>query len=451
LPNPSVLVVDDSPEMVATLERYLGEHGWDVETALGGAEALDLFARDPTDVVLTDLRMQGTDGLDVLESIHRADQHTPVVLMTAFGSVESAVDAIQRGAYNYVTKPFKMATVRMFLERAVNERRRRDPDREPGETALERFGARGLIGASPAMRDLAALVERVARTSSPVLILGETGTGKELVARAIHHESDRRDAPFVTVSCAALPEAALESELFGHAAGAFPGALQSRRGLLAEADGGTLFLDEVADMPVALQGKLLRVLESGEIRAAGGEESRFVDVRCIASTHADLPALVRARTFRQDLYFRLEVIPIRMVPLRERREDLPLLVEHFLARARDSAKDPTPRRFTAEAMGVIEEHAWPGNVRELENAIQRILVTTTLPEIHAAAVRAALTPLSPRDPADALAAAHLSLEDVEDRYVDAVLRQSRGNKVNAAAILGIDVSTIYRRRARRRR
>ncbi len=254
----------------------------------------------------------------------------------------------------------------------------------------------------------------------------------------------------MTVSCAALPESVLESELFGHAAGAFPGA-SARRGLFAEADGGTIFLDEVSDLPLALQGKLLRVLESGEVRALGDDAPRVVDVRCIASTQADLAALVRARAFREDLFFRLDVIPIRMVPLRERREDLPLLVEHVLGRVQDRTKEPTRRRFTAEAFRLLESHDWPGNVRELQNVVQRLVVTTTSADIGADAVRAALRPLSPRDPAEALASAHLSLEEVEDRYVEAVLRQSRGNKADAAAILGIDVSTLYRRKARKRR
>jgi two-component system, NtrC family, response regulator HydG len=451
LPSPSVLVVDDSAEMVATLARYLGDHGWEVHTALGGAEALQLFAREPVDVVLTDLRMKGTDGIDVLEEIRRSDQQTPVVLMTAFGSVESAVDAIQRGAHHYVTKPFKMATVRVFLERAVREKALRTQNHALRATLRERSGARGLVGTSPAMRELAGLVDRVARTSSPVLIVGETGTGKELVARAIHVEGNRHDAPFVTVSCAALPEAVLECELFGSAEGAFPGSSQARRGLFAEADGGTIFLDEVADLPLPLQGKLLRVLESGEIRAVGDDASRIVDVRCIASTHADLAALVRARTFREDLFFRLDVIPIRVPPLRERREDLPLLVEHFLSRAQERTKDPTQRRLTPDALRAIQAHSWPGNVRELENFVQRLVVTSARSEIDAEAVRAALAPLKMGDPADALAAAHLSLDDVEDRYVDAVLRQARGNKADAAAILGIDVSTLYRRSQRQRR
>jgi two-component system response regulator HydG len=447
----SVLVVDDNPEMVATLARYLGDHGWDVRTAPGGAEAIELFARGPVDVVLTDLRMKGTDGIDVLEGIRAADPQTPVVLMTAFGSVESAVSAIQRGAYNYVTKPFKMAAVRGFLERAVEERRARAQNRELPSAARERFEARGLIGTSAAMRDLVTIVERVSRTSSPVLIVGETGTGKELVARAIHLESARRDAPFVTLSCAALPEAALESELFGHAVGAFPGASRARRGLFTEADGGTIFLDEVADLPLALQGKLLRVLESGEVRPVGGDTPHTVEARCIASTHADLAALVRARSFREDLFFRLDVLSIRLPPLRERREDLPQLVDHFLLRAQERTKDTTRRRLTPDALRAIESHSWPGNVRELENVIQRLVVSTTRSEIDGEAVRATLTPLTPGDPTDALAAAHLSLNDVEERYVDAVLRQAGGNKNSAAAILGIDVSTLYRRARQRRR
>jgi two-component system response regulator HydG len=395
--------------------------------------------------------MKGADGIDVLEGIRRTDEQTPVVLMTAFGSVESAVDAIQRGAYHYVTKPFKMATVRVFLERAVNDRRVRTQNRELRATLRDRLGARGFIGASTAVRELAALVDRVARTKSPVLIVGETGTGKELVARAIHVESERGDKPFVTVSCAALPEAVLESELFGHAAGAFPGATQARRGLFVEADGGTIFLDEVADLPLPLQGKLLRVLESGEIRTLGDDAPRTVDVRCIASTRTDLAALVRMRRFREDLFFRLDVLPVRVAPLRERREDIPLLVDHFLDRARDGANDPTRHRLAPGALRVIEDHPWPGNVRELENVIQRLVVTARGTEIDEDAVLGALTPLTLADPAETLAAAHLTLAAVEERYVDAVLRQAGGNKASAAAVLGIDVSTIYRRQGRNRR
>jgi two-component system response regulator HydG len=449
LAKSSVLVVDDSAEMLSTLERYLADHDWEVRTAHGAAKAIEAFAREPADVVLTDLRMKGSDGIDVLEGIHRADPHTPVVIMTAFGNVESAVDAIQRGAYHYVTKPFKLTSVRMFLDRAVAERRQREQQRLQRAAMKQRFAARGLIGQSPAMRELGTLVDRVAPSSSPVLIVGETGTGKELVARAIHLESPRRDAPFVVVSCAAISEAVLDSELFGHAAGAFPGAAAPRRGLFAEAEGGTLFLDGVSDLPLPLQGKLLRALESGEVRTVGDDVSRKVDVRCIASTHADLAALVRARTFREDLFFRLNVIPVRVPPLRERREDIPLLVDYFLARMEESAGGGEPRRATSEALVVLGEYAWPGNVRELENLVRRLLVATHANEIDAATVRAALIPVTPGDPADALAVARLTLEEVEDRYVEAVLRDTGGNKAKAAAILGVDVSTLYRRAHRR--
>ena len=463
MPNASVLVVDDSPEMVATLSRYLSDHHWNVHTAFGGPAAIETLARTSVDVVLTDLKMKGMDGIDVLDEIRRLDAVLPVVLMTAFGTVESAVEAIQRGAYHYVMKPFKLSALRSLLERAVKDRRTRAPGSGqhashavPDGSALasgdleQTEGAeptwRRFVGVSASVKGLLELIHRVAKVPSPVLVVGETGTGKELVARSIHEASDRAKGPFVTLSCAALPESALESELFGHAAGAFPGASHARVGLFAKADRGTLFLDEVADLPVALQGKILRALESGEIRSVGDDTARRVDVRCIASTHADLGALVQDGRFRRDLYFRLNVIPIHTVPLRERPEDLPSLVGHFLAKAQERTRESRPRTLTTAAAEMLRKHDWPGNVRELENLIHRLVVTTTTPQIDAAAIEGALVPLAPADPADALAAAHLSLKDVENRYVDAVLRRSRGNKASAAAILGIDVSTIYRRR-----
>ena len=446
----TVLVVDDNAQMVVTLERYLADHGFAVETATSGAKALERFAAVSCDVVLTDLRMKGVDGMDVLEGIHRIDPQTPVVLMTAFGNVESAVDAIQRGAYHYVTKPFKMTTVRVLLERAVSDRQLREQNRQLRAVFHERFAAHGLVGRSPAMRQLNALIDRVASAGSPVLIMGETGTGKELVARAIHVEGPRRDASFVAVSCAAMPEVLLEDELFGHSRGAFPGATQARGGLFVEADGGTLFLDEVGDMPLALQAKLLRVLQSGEIRPVGGETTRTVDVRIIASTHADLSALVQSRGFREDLFFRLNVVPLRVPALRERRQDIPLLVEHFLDRAHERGTGGPRRTVTAEALRLLESSSWPGNVRELENIIERLVVTTAPTAIGADDVRAALAPSAPADPLEAFAQASLNLEDVEERYVAAVLRRTQGNKARAAAILGIDLSTLYRRRKQQR-
>ncbi len=425
----SVLVVDDSAEMLAALERYLGDHGWRVHTATGAGEALRLFAREAIDVVLTDLRMEGSDGIDVLEEIQRADPITPIILMTAFGTVESAVDAIQRGAHHYITKPFRMGAVRAVLEGALEQRRVAEGKRPPRASG-DALAARGIVGGSPGMRELARTVGRVSRMSSPVLILGETGTGKELVARAIHAESERADSAFVAVSCAALHDGMLEGELRD------------------AADGGTLFLDEVADLPLALQGKLLRVIESGELTGAGDGDAGLVDVRFIAATNRDLTALVRAKAFREDLFYRLEVIPLRVPPLRERREDVPLLVEHFLSRLRTNGDSGV--RLTPEAQRVLEGYSWPGNVRELASIVKRLVVMTNGHEIDAAAARAALTPVVPGDPADVMAAARFSLQDVTDRYVEAVLRQTAGDKVQAATILGVDVSTLYRRARRRR-
>jgi len=450
MPRASVLVVDDHAEMVKTLGNYLADHGWKVDSAAGGAEALERFSREPTDVVLTDVRMKGLDGIDVLFGIHNIDPQVPVVLMTAFGKIESAVDAIHRGAYHYVTKPFKMTTVRVLLERAAQERLLRQQNRHVRAAFNERFAAHGLLGVSAAMRELNGLIDRVANSSSPVLIVGETGTGKELVAKAIHVESGRRDAPFVAANCAALPEPMLDSELFGHVPGGFPGALQSSRGLFVEADGGTLLLDEVGGMSLAVQAKLLRVLQSGEIRPVGGESGRRVDVRCVAATHDDLQALVRQRAFREDLFFRLNVLPVRVPALRERREDIPVLVDNFLEQARQRAGAGERRRFSAQALKALEAYAWPGNVRELENTIQRLVVTAMEAEISAEAVRTALVPVAPEDPIEALATAGVKLEQLEERYIAAVLRQTRGNKAEAAAILGVDLSTLYRRAKQRR-
>jgi two-component system response regulator HydG len=449
LPKPAVLVVDDSADMVDTLGRYLGNEGFAVELATSGAVALGRLESETFDVVLTDLRMPEVDGLDLLEGIHRLDPHLPVIIMTAFGDIDSAVDAIQRGAYHYVTKPFKMATVRMLVERAGQERLVREQNRQRKEAFKERFRAVGLVGHSTALNDVKALIQRVANASSSVLILGETGTGKETVARAIHGESDRRDAAFVAVNCAALPEMSLDVELFGQAAGAFPGASGPRRGLFVEADGGTLFLDEVGDLPLALQAKFLRILQTGELRPVGSEQSRRLNVRCIAATQRDLHALVKEGRFREDLYFRLNVLPIRLAPLRERPEDVAPLVDHFVGRRAERGDDPA-HAFTRDALRLLEAHLWPGNVRELENLVERLIVTSPTLEIDAAAIRAALAPVAPADPVDVLAAASVTLEDLEQRYAAAVLRLTRGNKAQAASILGIDLSTLYRRDKQRR-
>jgi two-component system, NtrC family, response regulator HydG len=441
----SVLVIDDAAEMASAIVEYLHRHGFDAEGVDSGAAGLQRFKASPADVVLTDLRMKGLDGMDVLAGIHAISADVPVVIMTAFGGVDSAVEAIQRGAYHYVTKPFKLEVVRTLLERALGERAVRAENEALRRTVREVLTGGTLVGRSAAIRAVTDLVRRVAAASAPVLVLGETGTGKELVARAIHAEGPRKEGPFVAVNCAALPEALLESELFGHVRGAFTGATQTRKGLFVEADGGTLLLDEIGDMPLALQAKLLRVLETGEVRAVGSDSPRKTDVRIIAATHRDLPAQVKLQKFRQDLYFRLSVIPITIPTLRDRREDVPLLLEHFLRKSRERFPRTAVGTVTADALKVLVDYVWPGNVRQLENLVDRLVITGDGVEISAAEVRNALGDVNADDPLAPTGGEMLPLHAVEQRYIAWVLEKVGGNKTRAAEILQIDPSTIWRR------
>jgi len=443
--KPRVLVVDDVRDMAETVARYLASHGFEAETVIGGAEALARFAAEPADVVLTDLRMKTVDGMDVLDAIRKSAPAVPVVIMTAFGAIDTAIEAMRRGAYHYVTKPFKLEMVRLLLERACGEAALRRENQRLQQVVRERFSSQRLLGGSASMRRLRALIERVAAVPSPVLVLGETGCGKELVARAIHADGPRAAQPFVAVNCAALPEALLESELFGHAKGAFTGATQRRRGLFVEADGGTLFLDEIGDMPLLLQAKLLRVLQAGEVRPVGSEATRTVDVRCIAATHHDLDRLVAAGGFREDLFFRLNVLPVRVPALRERREDIAPLVEHFLARSRGRVAGTEVAGIRPDALEALTAHDWPGNVRELENLIERLEVTASGQQIGLPAVREALGPTRAIDGIAGLLRDPIPLAELEDRYIAGVLEAVGGNKNRAAEILGVDLSTIYRR------
>jgi two-component system response regulator HydG len=440
-----VLVIDDSAEMANAVVEYLQRNGFEAEGADSGEAGLEKFNAAPADVVLTDLRMKGLDGMDVLTRVRQVSADVPVVIMTAFGAVESAVDAIQRGAYHYVTKPFKLEVVRTLLERAIGERAVRAENEALRRTVREVLTGGTLIGRSAAIRSVADLVRRVAATAAPVLILGETGTGKELVARAIHAEGPRKDAPFVAVNCAALPEALLESELFGHVKGAFTGATQSRKGLFVEAHGGTLLLDEIGDMPLALQGKLLRVLETGEVRSVGSDTSRNTDVRIVAATHRDLPAEVKLGRFRQDLYFRLSVVPISIPALRERREDVLLLLEHFLRKSRERFPRTPALSVNPDGLKVLMEYSWPGNVRQLENLVDRMVITSDGVEIGAAEVKSSLADWNADDPLQAAYGEMMPLHAVEQRYIAWVLEKVGGNKTRAAEILKIDPSTIWRR------
>jgi two-component system response regulator HydG len=376
---------------------------------------------------------------------------TPVVLMTAFGSIDAAVEAMRVGAFDYLTKPFEPEAVLFSIERAL-ERRVLEQENRNLRRALDRTSAMGdLIGRSAAMRDLFALIRKAANSRSSVLITGESGTGKEVVARTLHFTGPRASRPFVPINCTAIPEGLLESELFGHVRGAFTGAHTAKSGLFEKAHGGTLFLDEIGDMGPGLQSKLLRVLQDREIRPVGGTTSVKVDVRIVAATHKDLEREIEAGRFREDLFYRLNVIPIHIPPLRERPDDIPALVEAFLRRHDESGR----RSFSQAAMDRLIACPWRGNARELENAVERALTLCDSDVVGAEDLPLGVTGEEPPKPADAsflegAAREHMSLHDLEERYIDEVLRATGGNKVRAAQILGIDRKTLYRRAERRR-
>ena len=465
-----VLVVDDSAAMAQTVARYLANFSFAADCASGGAEALDAFASNPPDVVVTDLRMKDLDGLELLEAMKRINPGVPVIIMTAFGAIDSAIEAMRRGAFDYMTKPFEMDVMRRLLERACRESARRQErdgtpaplmppavhedfpegdEADPGQGGQDGFAAQHLLGDSGAMRELRTLIGRVADATSPVLVFGETGVGKELVARAIHAEGPSAGAPFVAVNCAALPDSLLEAELFGRdEPGGFADAEAPHLGLFTQADGGSLFLDEIGDMSIALQSKVLRVLQTGEVRPNGGEPPRPVKVRIIAATHRDLRDLVVEGRFREDLFFRLDVLRVRVPALRERREDIPALVEHFLQRSERRLPGGSMVGFTAEAFQLLCDYGWPGNVRELENLIERLAVTAVVANVGLAEVRDAIGRRRKRDRLSDLVREPMTLAELEDRYIEAVLEKEGGNKTRAAEVLGIDPSTLYRRKKR---
>ncbi len=448
-----ILVVDDHVEMGRLLADQLGDHGFGVEVAQGGEEALKKARAQLFDLVITDLRMAGVDGLDVLAGVKAQSPDTPVILMTAFGGVETAVEAIKRGAYHYLTKPFRLDEVLVFVRRALEDQRLRTEHRTLRRTDALRSGFGAMVGKSAKMRALYDLVERVAQADVPVLVRGESGTGKELVARAIHHEGHRKAGPFVAVNCTALPASLLESELFGHVKGAFTGATAARRGLFVEADGGTLFLDEIGDMPPDLQARLLRVLEDGEVRAVGADGARKVDVRIVAATHQDLEARVSDGRFRKDLYYRLDVAQVRLPPLGERREDIPALVEHFLGRAQERNPRAKVKAFSPELLAALCARSWPGNVRELENAVERLVLLGNAQTLgpDALPMSASLTSGGPAEgsaPGGGAPLGHtevVPLRQLENEYIAWAVARCGGNKTKAAELLGIDVSTIHRR------
>jgi two-component system response regulator PilR (NtrC family) len=365
-----LLIVDDEQSMREWLTIALSQDGYDVEAAASGEDAIKVLDRTPVDVALVDLRMPGMDGLATLRAIKRASEAVSVIIMTAYATAETAVHALKEGAYDYIIKPFKVDELRHLCRKALEERRLRGENVRLRHEVEARYHFGNLIGKSPQMREIFSTIERLGDSKATVLVLGESGTGKELVAKAIHFNSNRKAGPFVTVNCGAIPQELIESELFGHVKGAFTGAMAAKQGLFEVADGGTLFLDEVSELPPHLQVKLLRVLEDPEIRPVGGVKPVRVDVRIVAATNRDLAQAMARGTFRQDLYYRLNVILLNLPPLRERREDLPLLVDHFLRKFAEASGRPikvvSPATFAA-----LESYPWPGNVRELENVIER--------------------------------------------------------------------------------
>jgi DNA-binding NtrC family response regulator len=445
----SILVVDDDRAMREMLASLFREQGFQVAEAGSADEATKLLGETDFDVVLSDIRMPGKSGIQMVGDVRRLRPHTPVILMTAFGSIDSAVEAMRAGAFDYVRKPFEPDVVQLTVERAL-ERRVLEEENRRLRRAVDQTSSLGdLIGTSPAMRDIFALVRRVAHSKASVLITGESGTGKEMVARAIHFHGPRAGKPFLPINCTAIPEGLLESELFGHVRGAFTGAHATKHGLFEKATGGTLFLDEIGDMGPGLQSKLLRVLQDREIRPVGGTQSVKVDVRIIAATNKDLAREMAEGRFREDLFYRLNVIPIEIPPLRERPEDIPALAEAFVRKHAEGRRCFLSR----ETLERLAAHPWKGNARELENVIERALALSDDEEISPddLPIPSEGKPCAAAPGEGSLrecARRGLSLHDVEERYIQEILAETGGNKVRAARILGIDRKTLYRRAER---
>jgi two-component system response regulator AtoC len=437
-----MLVAEDDAVARDLLCEILRADGFEVEAVDDGAGAIERASAGRYDLVLSDVRMERAGGFDVLKAFGDKAPNTPVILITAFGDVTGAMEAIQRGAYDYVSKPFNVEELRLTVARAL-ERKRLSAEAQTttGGTAAKAKPAE-IEGKSPRMLEVYKLVARVAPTSATVLVVGESGTGKELVARAIHSHSSRSTSAFVPVNCTALSESLLESELFGHARGAFTGAIAAKRGLFEMADGGTLFLDEIGDMGPKMQAQLLRTLQDGEVRPVGSAESIKVDVRLVCATNRDLEAEVKAGRFREDLYFRINVVTVKLPPLRDRASDIPILVTHFLAKvARREGR--AEASISREALDMLVHHTWPGNVRELENAIESAVAVAKgnviLPSDLPADVFGGTAP-APAGIIDD----RPTLAELEQRYIALVLSECGGNKKKAAERLGIDRRTLYR-------
>jgi two-component system nitrogen regulation response regulator GlnG len=461
-----ILVVDDEESVRWALTKALERAGYHVDLAADGPSGSAAAENPDVDLVLLDVRLPGRDGLAVLRDLRQRRPDLPIIMMTAYGTLQVAVEAMKQGAYDYIGKPFDMDEVLLVVKKALETHALMREVSQLRQLTEERFDLGGIVGGSPAMQQIFKAVGRVAVTDLTVLLRGESGTGKELIARAIHENSRRRGRPFVPVNCAAIPRELLESELFGHEKGAFTGAVAARRGRFEQANGGTVFLDEVGDMDLGLQAKLLRVLQERRIERLGGEGSLSVDVRIVAATHQDLEGAVALRTFREDLFYRLNVVTIHLPPLRDRREDIPALVTHFLA-AFAREQHAAPKVFSPDALGLMATYRWPGNVRELENVVKRAAALTptslVLPDQLPDAVRkgaateddAAAAVGFPaewirgelgrvKEAMDGRLHAHFSA-CMERPLLTLVLRRTGGNQLKAAELLGINRNTLRKR------
>ena len=441
----SILVVDDDQAHRGMLRTMLRSWGYAVSEAADGDEALNLVRERAFDAVLTDVRMARMDGIHTLKSVLEYNPALPVVLMTAYSSVETAVEALRLGAYDYLVKPLDFEILRHTLRQAIEHSRLSVENRELRRQLSEAAARPGILGRSPAMLAMQETIATVAPTEATVLITGESGTGKELVARALHSGSARADKPMVTVNCAALAENLLESELFGHEKGSFTGADRRREGRFVQANGGTLFLDEIGEMPLPLQAKLLRALQEGEVQRVGSDAPLTVDVRVLAATNRDLREEVARRRFREDLYFRLNVISLEVPPLRDRGEDIPVLAAHFLERFAGRNRKSI-RGFSPQAVDSLLRYAWPGNVRELENAVERAVILCNGDLITRRELPAAITEAASREEASSAAVgalAGLPLDELERRAIGETLRCTGDNKSEAARQLGITRATLH--------
>ena len=438
---PTILIIEDEAKMRRLLELNLGEDGFKTLSAADAEAGLKLLASEPVHLVLTDLKLPGMGGLEFLHTVKQQDAALPVVVMTAYGSVETAVEAMKAGASDYVLKPFSLAEMRIVVHKELDVSRLREENRNLREALGEKYSHPNVIARSPKMQEVLATVDRVAPTNSTVLLGGESGSGKDLIARVIHERSRRASGPFIKINSTAIPENLLESELFGYEKGAFTGATTSKPGKFELADKGTLFLDEIGDVPAATQVKLLRVLQERDFERLGGTRTIKVDVRLIAATNRDLRAALEEGTFREDLYYRLNVVPIDIPPLRVHKEDISDLVSMFLARFCKDSGRPLGA-ISPEAMDVLLAHHWPGNVRELQNVIERACALAAGPRIEAADIHLDTARARSAAPTDNFLPEGVTLDQWEDEMIREALKRANGNKSQAARLLGLSRNAL---------